>query len=244
VQIALDIDEALAEAHASLAHLNMHEFDWSGAEREFKHAIELNPNYATTYHMCAFYYALMERHQEAIITIKKAQELDPVSLGINTDLGVLFYFNRQYDQAIAQYKKTLELDPGFIRAYVTLGSAYGKKGMFEKAIEMIQTAMDLSGDRAKIAALGRTYAIAGRKNEALKVIEELKKLSKQRYISPYCVTLIFASLDEKDQAMDWLHKAFEEHVSELIYLKVDPYLDNLRPDPRFQDLLKIMGLQK
>jgi serine/threonine-protein kinase len=244
VQKALDIDKNLGEAHTSLAHLNMHNFEWSGAEREFKHAIDLNPNYATTYHMCAFYYALMERYQEAIDTIKKAQELDPVSLGINTDLGVVYYFNRQYDQAIAQYKKTLELDPRFIRAYVTLGSAYGKKGSYQTAIDMIQTAMELSGDRAKIAALGRAYAIAGKKDEALKIVEELIELSKQRYISPYCITLIYASLDDNDQAMDWLNKAYEEHVSELIYLKVDPYLDNLRSDPRFQEMLKKMGLAK
>jgi serine/threonine-protein kinase len=240
---ALDIDAALAEAHASLGHLNMHDFDWTGAEKEFKYAIELNPNYATTYHMCAFYYALMERYLEALNTIKKAQELDPVSLGINTDLGVLFYFNRQYDEAIAQYNKTLELDPGFIRAYVTLGSAYGKKGMYEKAIEMIQKAMDLSGDRAKIAALGRAYAIAGRKTEALKIINELIKLSCKRYISPYCLSLIYSSMDDIDLAIEWLQRAYDEHVSELIYLKVDPYLDNLRSDPRFKELLKKMRLE-
>jgi serine/threonine protein kinase/Tfp pilus assembly protein PilF len=242
VQKALDIDEALAEAHASLAHLNMHDFNWSGAELEFKHAIKLNPNYSTTYQMCAFYYALTRRFNDAFITIKKAQDLDPISLSINTDLGVLFYFNHQYDKAIAQYEKTLDLDPGFIRAYVTLGSAYGKNGMCKIAIEMIHKAIELSGDRAKIAVLGRIFAIAGKKREALKAIEELKELSKQRYISSYCISLIYASMNEKDQAMEWLENAYDEHASELIYLKVDPYLDNMRSDPRFKELLKKIGL--
>jgi serine/threonine protein kinase/Tfp pilus assembly protein PilF len=244
VQKALEIDDALAEAHASLAHLKMHDFDWSGTEQEFKRAIELNPNYATTYHMFAFYFALMERHDESIATIKRALELDPVSLGIKTDLGVLFYFARQYDQAIAQYHKTLEMDPGFVRAYVTLGSAYGQKGMYQEAIDMVQKAIDLSGDHSKIAALGRVYALSGKKDEARKVIAELKALANQRYISPYCFALIYASLGEKDQAINWLQSAYKNHVSELIYMKVDPYLDKLRSDPRFTALLKKVGLVK
>jgi serine/threonine protein kinase/Tfp pilus assembly protein PilF len=244
VNKALEIDQMLAEAHASLGHLKMHDFDWSGAEREFKKAIELNPNYATTYHMCAFYFALMERHHEALTTIKRAQELDPVSLGIITDIGVIYYFSGQYDKAIAQYRKVLEMDPGFVRAYVTLGSAFGQMGMYQDAIDMIQKAMDLSGDPAKMAPLGRVYALSGNKVEALKVIDELKELSKQRYISPYCLALIYASMDEKDQAMNWLQKAYEELVSELIYLKVDPYLNKLRSDPRFKELIKKMHLEK
>jgi adenylate cyclase len=244
VKKALEIDETLAEAHASLGHLNMHDFDWSGAEREFKRAIELNPNYATTYHMSGFNYALIERHDEAITLMKQALKLDPVALGIITDLGVIYYFARQYDQAIAQYYKALEMDPGFIRAYVTLGSAYGQKGMYPKAIDMIQKAMDLSGDRSKIAALGRVYALADQKDEALKIVEELKELSGQRYISPYCFALIYSSLGENDKAMEFLNMAFREHASEMIYLKVDPFLDKLRSDPRFKDLLKKVCLEK
>ena len=242
VDKALKIDNLLAEAHASLAHLKMHDFEWTSAEREFKKAIELNPNYATTYHMCAFYYALMERHHEAFTTIKRAQELDPVSLGIITDIGVIFYFSGQYDKAIAQYHKVIEMDPGFIRAYVTLGSAYSQMGRFQEAVEMIKKAMDLSGDRAKLAPLGRVYALSGNKAEAQKAIDELVELSKQRYISPYCLALIYASMDEKDQAIDWLQTAYESHVSELIYLKVDPYLDKIRSDARFKALLKKVGL--
>jgi serine/threonine protein kinase/Tfp pilus assembly protein PilF len=242
VQKALEIDDNLAEAYASLGHLKMHDFDWVGAERSFMRAIELNPNYATTYHMCGFYYALMGRHHEAISYLKQALELDPVSLGIITDLGVIFYFAGQYDQAIRQYQKTLEMDPGFIRAYVTLGSAFGQKRMHKEAIDYFKKAMKLSGDRLKIAALGRAYALAGKKKEALGIIEELEELSQHRYVSPYCMALIYASLNEKDSAIEWLNKAYDKHVSELIYMNVDPYLDNLRMDPRFTILLKKMGL--
>jgi serine/threonine-protein kinase len=240
---ALEIDETLAEAHASLGHLKMHDFDWAGAEREFKRAIDLNPNYATSYHMSGFNFSLMERHDEAITAIKKALELDPVSLGIITDLGVMYYFARRYDKAIEQYQKVLELDPGFIRVYVTLGSVYGQKGMYEQAIDMIQKAINLSGDRSKIAALGRAYALAGNKDKAVKIIGELKKLSEKRYISPYCIALIYAGMHEYDSAMDYLNQAYREHVSELIYLRVDPFLDNLRSDPRFDDLLKKVCLE-
>jgi tetratricopeptide (TPR) repeat protein len=244
VEKALEIDETLAEAHASLGHLKMHDFDWAGAEREFKRAIELNPNYATTHHMYGFYLAQRGRTQEAITTMKRAMELDPVSLSINTDLGVLFYYARQYDEAIEQYRKTLEMDPQFVRAYVTLGSTYGQKGMYQEAIAVFERAMDLSGDRSKIAALGRAYALSGKKEEALEAIEELKDLSKQRYVSPYCIALIYASLGETDQAIDWLRNAYEEHVSELIYMKVDPYLDKIRSDSRFIELLVKVGLEE
>ena len=193
--------------------------------------------------MSGFNYSLMERHGEAISTIKKALDLDPVSLGIITDLGVIYYFARQYDKAIEQYQKALDLDPGFIRAYVTLGSSYGQKGLYEQAIDMIQKAMDLSRDRAKIAAMGRAYALWGKKTEAHQIIDELKELSKERYISPYCFALIYASMDEKDSAIQYLNLAYKEHVSELIYLRVDPYLDKLRSDPRFKELLKKVCLE-
>ncbi|NIT61978.1 MAG: tetratricopeptide repeat protein, partial [Aliifodinibius sp.] len=125
-------------------------------------------------------------------------------------MGVVFYFARQYDKAILQYRKALEMDRGFVRAYVTLGSALGKKGMYQQAIHMYERAMNITGDRSKIAALGRVYALSGKKDKALKIIDELKELSKQRYISPYCITLIYANLGEIDQAIEWLQKAYEE----------------------------------
>jgi tetratricopeptide (TPR) repeat protein len=158
-----------------------------------------------------------------------------------TDLGVLSYLARDYDRAIAQYERVLEMDPGFTRAHVTLGSAYAQKGMHADAIEATRKAMELSGDRAKLAALGRAYGLAGMRAEVLEVVEELKELSKERYVTPYAFTLIYASLGERDKAFSCLKRACDEGVSDLIYLNVDPFLDNLRGDPRFEALLNSVG---
>jgi serine/threonine-protein kinase len=241
VEQALEIDDSLAEAHASLAHLKMHEFEWPAALREFVHATKLNPNYATAYHFYAFYHASLGQSQEAIAKLERALELDPLSLAINTDLGVLSYFARQYDEAIAQYEKVIEMDPSFSRVYVTLGSAYAQNGDHEKAVATFRKAMELSGDRSKVAALGRTYALAGEKEKALMCIDELKELANHRYITPYATALIYAALGEVNDALSWLQDAYEQRVSELIYLKVDPFLDKLRSDSRFTDLMKRVG---
>ncbi len=241
---ALRIDGTLAEAHTSLAHMEMHDFRWADAEKEFKRAIELNPNYATAHHWYALSFALKERSNESIAAIKRAQELDPVSLAINTDVGVVYYYARQYDQAIAQYQKTLDLDPSFSRAYVALGSAYAQKALYEEAIAMFQKAITVSGDSTKKAALGRAYALAGKKDETLEVIAELKELSKRSYISPYSLALIYAGIRDKDEAFDWLQKAYEECDGNMIFIKVDPWLDSLRSDPRFTVFLKRVGLEK
>ena len=211
---ALQIDDMLAEAHASLAHLRIHHFEWLEAELELKRAIKLNPNYATAYQWYGFYFAANERHGEAMAAIARAQELDPISLAISTDVGVLYYYARQYDRAIAQYQKTLEMDPSFARAYVTLGSAYGQKGMHEEAISMFQKAIALSRNTARLAGLGRAYAAAGRKDEALLIVDELNELSKQRYTSAYSVALIYAWLGEIDRSFDCLEAAYAESAGD------------------------------
>ncbi len=244
VRKALELDESLAEAHASLGHLKMHEFAWPEAERSFQRAIQLNPNYATVHRFQAFFFAGQGRSEEAAASMKRALELDPVSLGIITDVGVLCYFARDWDGAIAQYNKVLEVDPGFTRAYVTLGSAYAQKGMYAEAIESLQKAMELSGDRLKMAPLGRAYGLAGMREEALDAIEELKEISRARYVTPYAFTLIFSCLGERDKAFSYLKRACDEGVSDLIYLKVDPFLDNLRGDPRFSELLGKVGFEQ
>ncbi len=241
---ALELDDELAEAHTSLGHLRMHQFDWAEAEREFKRAISLNRNYATAYHWYAIYLALQGQLEDAILTIRRALELDPVSRPINTDLGVLFYYGRQFDRAIAQYRTTLEMDPGFGRAYTALGSAYAQQRAFDDAVRMYQKAIELSGDRATIAGLGRAYALAGRTDDALGVIAELQQLSKERYITPYSIVLIYACLGLSDEAFEWLERAGEEGVGELIYLNVDPFLDNLRSDPRFAAILRRVGFKE
>jgi len=241
---ALELDEGLSEAHASLGHLMMHEFAWSNAEKEFRRAIELNPNYATAYRFLAHFFAAVGRFREAIVTMEKALDLDPVCLGTLTDLGVLHYFARDYDQAIERYQEVLEMAPEFARAHVTMSSAYVKKGMHAEAIGEIERAIEISGDRVKLAALGRAYAAAGRKDEAAQVVDELKDLSKERYVTPYAFSLIYASMGEKDEAMTWLRQACDQGVSDLVYLKVDPFLDGLRDDPRFAVLLNKIGMEQ
>lgn len=241
VRKALELDGGLSEAYASLGHLKMHEFAWPEAERAFRQSIELNPNYATAYRFYAFFFAAAGRSAEAAAMLEEALDLDPLSLGTITDKGILSYFARDYDGALAQYRKVLEMDPGFARAYVTRASAYSQKGIHSEAIAAVRKAAELSGGRPRLAALGRIYARAGMKDEALEVVEELKDLSRNQYVTPYAFTLIHASLGDLDQAFSCLQRACGEGVSDLLYLKVDPFLDNLRGDPRFVALLEGAG---
>jgi DNA-binding SARP family transcriptional activator len=242
---ALEIDDTLAEAHASLAiALAQYDWDWLNAAGEFRRAIELKPTYATAHHWYAFVYlTAMERLDEAIAEEMRAQELEPLSLIINTNLGTLFYLTRQYDEAIDQYRKALEIDSNFIIAYWMLGLAYEQKSMFDESIAEFQTAIALSGGSAlPIALLGHAYAMSGKKDEALKVLNELHELSKRGYISSYRVAAIYFGLREAEQAFEWLQRAVEERDAWLNWLRVDPVFDDLRSDRRFQGLLKQVGL--
>jgi TolB-like protein/pimeloyl-ACP methyl ester carboxylesterase/Tfp pilus assembly protein PilF/predicted Ser/Thr protein kinase len=242
VMKALQLDDTLAEAHTSLAHLRMHHYEWTEAEREFQRALELNPSYATTYHWYAFYFAARQRYEEALTTIAQARALEPLSLAISTDVGVLHYYAGHYDEAIKLYLTTLELDPSFVRVYVTLASAYSKQGRHGAALEMIQKAITLSGGAAKLAALGRAYAAAGRRDEALGIVSQLQEQAQQHYVSPYSMALIYAALGEGDAAFNFLEEAYQEGAGDLIFLNADPWLDQLRADARFADLLQRVGL--
>jgi TolB-like protein/DNA-binding winged helix-turn-helix (wHTH) protein/Tfp pilus assembly protein PilF len=241
---ALEIDSSLAEAHTSLADAELlYGWDWLAVEREFKRAIELNPNYATAHQWYANYLMAMGRLDEAIIEVQRAKELNLVSLIININLGEIFRFARQEDRAIEQYQRTLELDPNFAEAHADLGKAYEQKAMYADAIAEFKKAITLSKENPlMVAALGRAYAVSGQAEEAKKILDELKKISKRRYVSSYEIAVIYAGLGDKDKALEWLERAYEERASFLIFLKVDPRLDSLRPDPRFQDLLRRMGL--
>ncbi|MGI8836215.1 MAG: winged helix-turn-helix domain-containing protein [Pyrinomonadaceae bacterium] len=240
---ALEIDDTLAEAHTSLAFVRMHyEWDWLAAEREFKRAIEINPNYVTAHHWYAYYLAAMERMDEAIAEIKRAQEIDPLSLIISTDVAEMFYYARQYDRAIEQSQKTLEMDANFALAHRGLGWAYLQKGMHKEATASFQRAVSISGGRIDtIASLGYAYATSGRQSEALTILSELKERAGRNYVAPHEIAIIYASLNEKDQALAWLEKAYEERSGSLILIKVEPSLDPLRSDPRFADLVRRVG---
>ena len=239
---AIDLDDGLAEAHASLASVKwVYELDRSGAAAEFRRAIELDPNYATAHHWYALFLMASGLRDEAAAEIRRAQELDPTSLIINTNMAYIFYLSRQYDQAIEQARKALELDEDFVLPYLLLGFAYGQKGMFEEAVAEFRRAALIEEDRA-LPALGYGYAVAGKRQEAQKVLNELNLLSKQWYIGSGDVALIHIGLGDKDQAFAYLHKAYEERAELLRWLRVDPRVDGLRTDPRFADLLRRVGL--
>jgi TolB-like protein/Tfp pilus assembly protein PilF len=242
---ALELDDTLAEAHALLGFsLADYDWNWAGAEKEFKRAIALNPNYATAHHWYGFGYLVpIGRLDEALAEVKRAQELDPLSLIINTNVGSLLYLARQYDQAIEQYQNALEIDPNFVIAHWMLGLAYEQKEMYRETIMEFQRAVALSGESGfPLALLGHAYAISGEESEALTVLNELEKLSKRQYVSSYRVGAIYAGLGEEDQAIGWLQRACQERDGWLIWLKADPVFDSLRSDPRLQDMLRRIGL--
>ncbi|MDT5059729.1 MAG: eukaryotic-like serine/threonine-protein kinase [Acidobacteriota bacterium] len=240
---ALEIDDTLAEAHASLGLVKaFYDWDWASAEDEYKRAIELNPGYASTHHWYGWYLALMGRLNEAIAEIKQASELDPLSLEINTDLGLSFLFARQYDRAIEQFEKAMEMDPNFIWAHFFMGWAYEQKGNYEGAVAEFQKARQLDDSPLILAALGHTYVMAGRRDEALRVLAEMKELAERRHVSSYHFAIIHAALGERDEAFEWLEKTYEARSEALVWLKVDPRLDTLRTDPRFIDLQRRVGL--
>ena len=240
---ALEIDEQLAEAHASLGWTSFaFDWDWSGAEREFRRAIELNPGYATAHRWLANCLTGEGRLDGALAEIKRAKELDPVSLVTNAALGITLYYARNYDQAIEQERKTLELDDHFAFAHMVLGMAYEQERNFGEAIAEFQKATALDARPHYSAALGHAYAVAGRRREALEVLDRLRTLAKQRSLAWNEIAVVYAGLGENDQALAALDAAYKSHGSQLSWLKVDPRLDTLRSDPRFQDLLRRMNL--
>ncbi|HLN97062.1 MAG TPA: winged helix-turn-helix domain-containing protein [Pyrinomonadaceae bacterium] len=242
---ALELDETLAEAHASLGRVfAAYDWDWTGAEREYKRAIELNPRYATVHQWYGGYLSLMGRSNEAIAERKRALELEPLSLVINFELGLAFYYARDYDRAIEQFQKTLELDQSFPPAYNFLPAVYEQNGMYSEAIAEFKKGIPLvagsEGTLAK-AGLGHVYAVTGKKGDARTLIDELKQLSAKEYLPATSVALIYAGLDEKDQAFAWLDKGYEERAFQMQWIKLDPRWDSLRSDPRFKDLMRRMG---
>ena len=250
-QRALAIDPNLAEALTSLAKIKLsYEWDWTGAESEFRKALELKPGYATAHQWYGVYLSEMGRHDESLGQRKRALELDPLSLSISTGLGRAYFWARRYDEAIEHLQRTLQQDPKYADTHWSLGLAYEGKKMYAEAIASYQSAISLSktaefpeGKPEMIAALGHAYAAAGRRDEALKIIEQLKTLiAQQRYVSPYSIALIYAGLGEKDMAFEWLDRAHNERDESYIHLKVDPRLDDLRSDPRFTERLQLIKL--
>jgi TolB-like protein/lipopolysaccharide biosynthesis regulator YciM len=245
---ALEMDDTIAEAHIALARIRaLYDWDWSGAEREFKRALELNPSYAYAHSSYGInYLSPMGRHEEAIAELKHAQELDPLSLPINEAVAWGFLWARQYDQVIEQSRKVLEMDPNYIWIHLTIGIAYRREGMYEQSIAEFQKMKDLMKASPPWAEMNFacTYAVSGKKEETYKIIDELKERAKQEYIPSWYFAVIYVGLDEKDQAFEWLQKAYDERSSNvMMWLKVDAWYDNLRSDPRFTELTQKVGFE-
>ena len=241
---ALDIDGSLAEARAALAHLHMHCYEWAQARREFDRVMELNPNYAYGRQLRAFYLAFQGRMQEASVEMNQALKLEPLSLPINIDTGVIHYFARDYDRAIDQYRQTLEMDSNFDRAHFWLAAAYEQKQMYDEAITEYTIVIGLSGGTVESrTSLGHAYARAGRRTEALQILEELSQETSTRYLSPYDLATVNLGLGENESAIEWLSRACDDHAGWMIYLTVDPRLDGIRQDARFKQLLRTVGFE-
>jgi len=241
---ALQLDADLAEAHTSMAALLwLYDWRWEEARTEFKRSLELNPAYPTANHWYAEYAMTMGRHGEAIARVKSGQEHDPLSLIISVAVGWNFYCNRQYDEAIDQLRRAVELEPSYPVTYWILGLSHRKMGRYDLAISNGEKGVTLSGGSPLMrAALAHTLGAAGRTEEARQILDDLTRLAKQRYVSPYFLAGIQVGLGESDRAMEDLEKSYEDHSHWLIYLHLDPGMDSLRGNPRFQDLLRRVGL--
>ena len=239
---AIELDNSLGEAHNSLAFC-LDGFDWDlkGGDKEFLRALELNPGYATAHHWYAWHLSLMGRYPEAIVEMKKAQNLDPLSLIIQADLAELLVIAHQYDESIQESRKAIEMDPNFAMAHNQLGQAYLQKKMNEPAVAQLQMAVQLSdGSPTCVANLARAQSASGNKSEALKLLAELKKRSNASYSHGSEIAAVYAGLGDANQAMSWLEKAYDERFNPGVLLR--PGFDPLRSDARFQDIVRRVGL--
>jgi TolB-like protein/Tfp pilus assembly protein PilF len=241
---ALEIDDSLGEAHLALARvIQLYDWDWPAVEKEYGRSLQLNPNDVMAHNWYAEYLQEMGRNEEAFAQIRQARALDPLSSGSASELGYIFYTARQYDQAIRAFQKALELEPDMVEAHVGLGWVYEKKKMYREAIAELEKAVNLSNRHDLIvASLGKVLGDSGREQKARKILEELEERSKHRYISPCLIALVHIGLGERDKAIASLEQGYTDRDQWMLYLKVDPHLDDLRSDPRFKDLLRRVGL--
>ena len=241
---ALELDPGSCEAHTSFAWVSLwYDFDFPTAEREFERAIELNPRYATAHGWFGWYLALMGRYEEAYTECQRALRLEPLSSAMQYALGCVYWMAHRYDRAIEHLERALDFEPNFPWSHGFIGLAYQGKCMHEPAVAALQRAVELS-PRSTLSLLGlaEAYALAGKRDEAQKIVGQVENVPKEQYVMPYFRARVYAALGEKDNALDWLETSCSERVSHTAFLKVDPHFDSLRSEPRFQDLLRRMKL--
>jgi TolB-like protein/Tfp pilus assembly protein PilF len=243
---ALEIDDSLAEAHTARGfELMLHEWNWEEAEKAFQRASELNPSYSSAHVLHAHLLWIVGRFEEAIAEGSLARELNPLSRGVGVTMGTIYMSARQYDQSIKEFKKILEMDPYYFLAHFWMAFPYALKGMYKEAVETIEKAVSLSGRGSPLlwTFLGYIYAVSGKIEKAKKALEEMLELSKKTYVAPWMIASMYTGLDQKDEAFKWLEKSFKQRDHWLVYLKISPVVDKLRPDPRFKALVKKMGFK-
>jgi eukaryotic-like serine/threonine-protein kinase len=240
---AVQLDGELAEAHTALGSALQNEWNWAGAETQYRRAIELNSNYATTRHWYSLLLTILGRHAEAIAEAQRAMELDPLSLIIQSNLGGRYLYAGRYEDAIRECKKALDLDPSFMIAHDCLGFARLQQGRINEAITELQTAAgSSSSDPESLAAIGYAYAVLGKTRDAKEIATKLKHLAAGAYVPAYYVAIVQSGLGQKDEAMQWLERAYRNRSAELPGASVEPMLKNLHGDSRFRNLLNRMGL--
>ncbi|MBL8185121.1 MAG: tetratricopeptide repeat protein [Blastocatellia bacterium] len=240
---ALELDDSLAAAHTALAEYLVHyEFDRVGAEKEFRRAIKLNPNYPTAHQWLGNLLASVKRFDEALVELKRAEELDPLSSIIALNVGDTLVADRRYDEGIAVYKRLLSADPDFALAHFALGEVYGLKGMYPEALNETRRAFDLDPDPSTKGYIGLWLALSGDRDGAKKMLEEMKQDSTGRYVQSFSFGMIHIGLGEKEKALDWIEKEVEERGSATRYFATAGELDDLRTEPRFRAMLKQLNL--
>lgn len=240
---ALEIDPNNFLVQDAMANnLMFYDWNWTASEIGFRRTIEIEPNYWHSHELYSYLLSLLGRHDEAIAEIRRAQEIDPLSLIAYSSSSKIFYHARQYERALEQARKALELDAGFPLAYHALGKVYVEQGKYEEAIAAFKQAINASGRTSNLLSrLGHAYAVAGKRDEALKILAELKEASKQKYVSPHDMAILYTGLGDKEQAFAQLEMAYQERNAWMMFLKVEPVFDPLRSDPRFADLLRRMN---
>ena len=245
---ALEIDDSLAEAHISLAAImesGLYDWDFAGAKKEYQRAIDLKPGYATAHQWYALHLSFLGRHEEAIVEILRARELDPLSPRINANVGQLFFFARKYDRALEELKKSTEIFPEHLSNYFLTGWVYAQIGRYEDAISSYEHGYELSGRSGELSTfIAYIYALSGKRSEARKRLNNIIEYAKQNFVSPIGLASVYVGLGEKEEAFSWLEKGYSEKDAQLSYLKVNPVFDPLRSEPRFMALLKKVGLDK